>query len=227
MRTTPTREALSSEAVSSEAVSSEAVSSEAVSTGSLGVYPGSFNPPTVAHLAIAEAAAGQAGLARVELVISRVALGKEHGGGPTPKERLEVLRAVAATRPWLGVRTTADQLLADIAGDAHAVILGADKWAQIADPIWYGGSTAARDDALERLPLILVAPRPPFPLPPDRAGRVQTLDVDPGHRSVSSSAVRAGQRAWMLDEAQASGLWPIDAGARAVDGIRDPPAPGG
>ncbi|MGI8752747.1 MAG: hypothetical protein ACR2MN_10630 [Acidimicrobiales bacterium] len=180
----------------------------------VGVYPGTFNPPTVAHLAIAEAAAEQAGLGRVELIISLVSLGKEHLDRPTPSERLEVLRAVAATRPWLGVRTTADQLLADIAGGADAVILGADKWAQIVDPRWYEGSTAARDDALERLPLILVAPRPPFPLPPNRPGRVQTLRVDPGHRSVSSSAARAGRRAWMLGEAHASGLWPSGNGGR-------------
>lgn len=177
----------------------------------MGVYPGTFNPPTVAHLAIAEAAAGQAGLDRVELILSVVALGKEQLDRPTPSERFDVLRTIAASRPWLGVRTTSHQLLADIAEGAGAVILGADKWAQIADPVWYGGSTADRDGALERLPLILVAPRAPFPLPPDRPGRVQTLHVDPDHGAVSSSAVRAGQRAWMLDEAHASGLWPTGA----------------
>lgn len=178
------------------------------SASPVGAYPGTFNPPTVAHLAIARAAAEQAGLARVELIISVVALGKEHVDRPTPDERIEVLRAVAATRPWLGVRTTRHQLLADIAAGADAVILGADKWAQIADTVWYGGSATARDAALERLPLILVAPRPPFPLPSNQPGRVQTLHIDPGHRSVSSSAVRDGQRGWMLDEAAASGLWP-------------------
>ena len=175
------------------------------------MYPGSFNPPTVAHLAIARAAAEQAGLQRVDLIISRVALGKEDLERPSPTERLEVLRAVAATRPWLGARTTTHQLLADIAAGADAVILGADKWAQIVDPVWYEGSRAARDAALERLPLILVAPRPPFSLPSDQPGQVQTLRVDPGHRPVSSSAVRAGRRTWMLGEAAASGLWPIGA----------------
>jgi nicotinic acid mononucleotide adenylyltransferase len=179
--------------------------------GVIGVYPGTFNPPTVAHLAIAEAAAEQAGLDRVELVISRVALGKEDLEQPSPQERLAVLLAVAATRPWLGARTTTDQLLADIAAGADAVVVGADKWAQIVDPVWYGGSTTSRDAALERLPLILVAPRPPFPLPQDQPGRVQSLYLDPGHRPVSSSAVRAGQRTWMLDEAHASGLWPAGA----------------
>jgi hypothetical protein len=176
----------------------------------VGVYPGTFNPPTVAHLAIAEAALTQAGLSRIDLVISQVALGKEHVDRPTPDERFEVLRTIASTRSWLGARTTPDQLISDIAAGADAVILGSDKWAQIVDPAWYEGSTAARDEALERLPLVLVAPRPPFPIPSNKPGRVQILDVDPDHQRVSSSAVRAGQRAWMLPEARASALWPAE-----------------
>jgi hypothetical protein len=187
----------------------------------VGVYPGTFNPPTVAHLAIAEAALTQARLSRVDLVISQVALGKEHVDRPTPDERLEVLRTIASTRPWLGARTTPDQLISDIAGDADAVILGSDKWAQMVDPAWYEGSIPARDEALERLPLVLVAARPPFPLPSNQPGRVQTLDVGPDHHQVSSSAVRAGQRAWMLPEARASGLWPADrTGGHRTDGHR-------
>ncbi|MDQ6784490.1 MAG: hypothetical protein M3063_13830 [Actinomycetota bacterium] len=171
------------------------------------MYPGSFNPPTVAHLAIAEAAAQQAGLSRVYLVISQVPLGKEGLSRPTPHERIEVLRAVSSSRSWLEARGSDHQLLVDIAEGADAVILGGDKWAQLIDPAWYEGSTAARDDALDRLPLMLVAPRPSSPLPPGEPGRVQVLDVDPRHRPVSSSAVRAGRGAWMLPEARASGLW--------------------
>ncbi len=50
----------------------------------IGVYPGSFDPPTVAHLAIAEAARDQAGLDRVVLAVSRAALGKEQRRQPSP-----------------------------------------------------------------------------------------------------------------------------------------------
>ncbi|WP_419919708.1 hypothetical protein [Candidatus Poriferisocius sp.] len=46
-------------------------------TKRIGVYPGSFNPPTIGHLAIARAAPAQQGLDRVDLAVSRVALGKE------------------------------------------------------------------------------------------------------------------------------------------------------
>lgn len=174
------------------------------------VYPGTFNPPTVAHLAVAEAAILQASLDRVELVISVVSLGKEALVRPGVHERLGVLEAVAATRPWLGARGTHHRLIVDIAEGFDAVVVGADKWAQINDPAWYGGDPDERDRAVARLPRVLVAPRPPFPVPGRRPGRVEPLVVAAEHHTVSSSAVRAGERRWMLPEAVRSGLWTAD-----------------
>jgi hypothetical protein len=171
----------------------------------VGCYPGSFNPPTVAHLAVADAGRRQAGLDRVDLVLSRDALGKPAGIGPSVDGRRAVLEAVAATRPWLGVAVTDARLIADVAAGYDAVLLGADKWAQVLDPAWYGGSTAARDDAVAALPRVLVAPRAG-----DHPVGVELLDL-PGHLGeVSASAVRDGHRAaaaWILPEAEASGLW--------------------
>jgi hypothetical protein len=171
------------------------------------VYPGTFNPPTVAHLAVAEAALACGAVERVELVISTVALGKEGLVRPGVAERLEVLGAVAASRPWLTVRGTGHRLIADIAEGFDAVVLGADKWAQVLDPAWYGDDHAARDRALARLPLVLVAPRPPHPLPERDPGRVEPLVIAADHHPVSSTAVRDGEHRWMLPEAARSGLW--------------------
>lgn len=180
----------------------------------VGVYPGSFSPPTVAHLAVAEAAVRRAGLERVDLVISTVALGKEAAEGPTPEERLRVLLEVAVRRPWIGARLTEARLVADVATGYDAVIMGADKWAQVRDPVWYGGSTAARDAALARLPRVLVAPRHGHPLDPRHVAPAEVLDVDVVHHRVSSSAARAGRRDWMLPEALAwarrSGAWGVE-----------------
>jgi hypothetical protein len=162
-------------------------------------YPGSFNPPTVAHLAIAEAARATGGIDRVELLLSTSALGKEHVEVPALADRVAVLEAVARRRPWLGVRVTPARLIADIAAGYDAVIVGADKWAQMIDPLWYGGDTSARDAALERLPRVLVVPRGPFPRP-QWQGAAELL-VGPEHHLVSSSAVRDGRREWMLAEA--------------------------
>ncbi|HEY2302841.1 MAG TPA: hypothetical protein VGH66_13165 [Acidimicrobiales bacterium] len=171
----------------------------------IGVYPGSFDPPTVAHLAIAEAARDQAGLDRVVLAVSRQALGKGQGAGPRLADRLAVLTAIADRLGWLGVVLTDRQLIADVSAGYDAVIVGADKWAQILDPVWYE-SLEARDAAVARLPRVLVAPRPPF-----SPTGIKLLEVAPEHHEISSSAVRAGRREWMAPEAAAfdddTGAW--------------------
>lgn len=171
-----------------------------------GAYPGSFDPPTVAHLAVAEAAVAQAGLDRLDLVVSEVALGKPRPAGRSVAERMRVLEALAASRPWLGARRTPAQLLVEVADGYDVLVLGADKWAQVVDPAWYG-SGAARDAALARLPPVLVAPRPPAPMPPARPPSLTHLLLDARFSEVSSTAVRAGRPGWMVEEAAASGLW--------------------
>jgi hypothetical protein len=179
------------------------------------VYPGSFNPPTVAHLAIAQAAIEQCELDRIDLVLSRDTLGKDDTGLVPIEHRLAVLEAIAATRPWIGARITEARLIADIAAGYDVIVLGADKWAQVIDPAWYGGSVAARDALVARLPAVACAPRPPDPVPP---GAIE-LDIHPSHQGVSASAVREGRLEWMAPEALAhderTGVW---SGARPADG---------
>jgi hypothetical protein len=162
-------------------------------------YPGTFNPPTVAHLAIAEAAWRRCGVERVDLVVSRVPIGKEDVR-PGVDDRVQVLRQVARARPWLGVEVTDRRHVVAIAQGYDIVVMGADKWEQVNDPSFYG-SEAARDAAVASLPRVAVAPRRDHPVP-DGAIR---LDVD--LHEVSSSAARAGRHDLMLPEAAAAGLW--------------------
>jgi nicotinic acid mononucleotide adenylyltransferase len=173
----------------------------------IGVYPGSFSPPTIAHLAVARAACEQGGLDYVELVVSTSALGKPVSS-PCAEHRVGLLAELRTTFPWLRARTSELQLVADLARDYDAVVLGADKWAQLQEPHWYP-TAAARDEALAALPPVLVAPRPPYSLPSDR--RVTSLEIDSVLGDVSSSAVRAGRQAWMLPEAamfdRRTGAW--------------------
>jgi hypothetical protein len=180
-------------------------------------YPGSFDPPTVAHLAVAEAAVGALGVDRVDLVISIDPLGKDAARQVRVDDRLAVLAALAEARAWLGVATTEHRLIADIAAGYDAVVMGADKWAQVLDPAWYGGSASARDLAVAGLPAVGVAPRATDPqvgaapalVPPTL--RVVELDVHPSHRSVSATSVRSGRHEWMAPEAAAfaerTGAW--------------------
>lgn len=171
-----------------------------------GVYPGSFNPPTVAHLEIADAARHQHHLDVVVLCVSRVALAKEHVTRPRLQDRLAVLRADAAAHEWLEVAVTDHQLLADIARGYDVIIMGADKWAQIHELDFYGGDVARRDRAIAALPEPAIAPRPPFEVPV-----AHLLVVPDGVWEVSSTRVRAGARAWMTPAARAfddaTGAW--------------------
>ena len=162
-------------------------------------YPGTFNPPTVAHLAIAEAALRQCGVDRVELVVSRTPIGKEDVR-PSLEDRLRVLRHVIHGRTWLSLSVTEERHMADIARGYDVVVMGADKWAQVNDAAFYE-SAAARDAAVASLPRVAVAPRGDDPVPGDAV----VLEVD--MHEVSSTAVRDGRRDLMLPEAAASGLW--------------------
>jgi Cytidylyltransferase-like len=157
-----------------------------------GAFPGTFDPPTVAHLAIAEAARSQCELDRVDLILNRAPLGKQD---VRPLAiRVAMLEAVAATRPWLSVVVTHDRHLADIADGYDVLILGADKWAQVLDPAFYE-TAADRDHAVGRLPRLAIAPRDGLSMPDDSV----VLDVDLSH--VSSTAARAGRDELILPEA--------------------------
>ncbi|MCU1376056.1 MAG: hypothetical protein JWO68_3342 [Actinomycetia bacterium] len=150
-------------------------------------YPGTFDPPTIAHLAVAEAAWRACGVDRVELVLSREPIGKE---GATPlDQRVAAAEAAAATRPWLTVAVTDARLITDVAAGYDVVVMGADKWAQVLDPS-YHPSEEAWQASLARLPRVAVARRGEQPI----EGDVLVLDVDLGE--VSSTAVRLGQVDW-------------------------------
>jgi hypothetical protein len=170
----------------------------------VGAFPGSFDPPTRAHLAIAEAAWRQGGLERLDLVVSRRPLEKA-GRLPLLEHRLEVLERLAASRPWLGVAVSEAQLVADLVEGYDLVVMGADKWAQVNDPAWYPKGAPERDAALARLPRALVVPRPPH-----RPGRAQVLELA-GLEGVSSTRARQGRRELMAPEAAAfdaaTGAW--------------------
>jgi nicotinate-nucleotide adenylyltransferase len=170
------------------------------STVRRGVFPGSFDPLTVAHVALADAAVDTLGLDRLDLSVSRDALGKPHLDDSLD-ERVADLRTAVADRPGWGVVVTTSRLLADVADGFDALVLGADKLAQVLDPAWYDGA-ADRDAAVRRLPTVAVAPRAGQPLEPllDQARAldldVVALDVAPHLHEVSATAVRAGRHDW-------------------------------
>ena len=159
------------------------------------MFPGSFDPLTTAHLAIVDAAVEQCGLVRLDLVLSRAALAKDPGGHSPIEARVAAIERLVAERPAVRADVTDRQLIADLAAGYDLCVIGADKWHQLHDLAFYDGSTGARDAALERLPVLAVAPRLGVTSP--RPGpTVILLEVDPAFLEVSSTAVRAGRHEW-------------------------------
>ncbi len=172
-----------------------------------GVYPGSFNPLTTAHLAIAEAACEAHQLDRVHLTVSTSALAKEHVMHPRFEHRIEVLHDAVIDIEWLEIQTTEMQLLVDIGSGYDVLIVGADKWWQIQDPVWYDNDPAARDEALAKLPTVAVAPRGDLATPEHL-----TLDVDLELiANISSTEARSGNLDLMVPAArrfaEQTGAW--------------------
>ncbi len=174
----------------------------------IGVFPGSFNPPTVAHLAMARTAVEQLGLDRLDLTVSRAALGKEHVDHPRFDDRIAVLRESVIGQAGLAVAVTNRRLVAEIADDYDVVVLGADKWHQILEPDWYEGGKIGRDAALASLPTVVVFHRLGEPDPNE--GRPVGVDVDliliehddDAHHEVSSTRAREGDLHLMTEAAR-------------------------
>ena len=157
------------------------------------MFPGTFDPLTVAHLAVADAVREELSVATVELVISRIPLAKEHVTTPV-EDRVAAILPHRSDRPWLRASATDAQLLADIAAGYDVLVIGADKWHQLHDLRFYDGSVSVREEALARIPLVAVAPRAGADLP--EGADVHVLSVPAEHHGVSSTGVRQGIDEW-------------------------------
>ncbi len=170
------------------------MSRRATRTGRRAVYPGSFDPPTIAHLAIAIATLEQCRCDSLTFVLSRAALGKEDRSD-TVEARALLLRTLVDDRRF-DVEITSTRFIAEIAQGYDVVVVGADKWAQVLDPSWYADETT-RDAAVASLPHVALVPRPPHTPLVVAQDAMTVLDLaDPTLSEVSSTAVRSGRADW-------------------------------
>ena len=174
---------------------------------SVALLAGSFDPPTIAHLALARAALGHA--ERAALVYSVRTLEKEGSGLSEPllrePARLAAMRAMASLDERITVGVASHGLLLDQAVAARFLwpnarlfaAVGSDKVIQLLDPRWYED----RDQALDRLfeeATVLYGVRAGDGERLDAAlsaafrwrDRLLRLDVDPEVAAVSSRLVR-------------------------------------
>ena len=151
--------------------------------GTVALLSGSFDPPTVGHLALAEAVRAEADL--VLLVYSARTLPKEPGTPPpllAEEARVEAMRALAGGRPWLRAALCSHGLLADQAraaadrfpGARLLLAMGSDKALQLLDPRWYED----RDRTLEEL-FALAEVR--YGVRAGDEGRVEAALAEPGN----------------------------------------------
>ncbi|MES1258644.1 MAG: hypothetical protein ABUS51_09440 [Acidobacteriota bacterium] len=158
------------------------------------LFPGAWNPPTVAHLAIARAARAWAD--EIVLVLPR-SLPHKAFDGAAFAHRLALLHQLAVTEPDLSVATTDGGLYFEMAAEAercfgpHAeigLVCGRDAAERIA--AWDYGRPGVFGEMLARHPLLVAARAGDYVAASPHAARIVTLPMNPSFSDVSSTEVR-------------------------------------
>jgi nicotinate (nicotinamide) nucleotide adenylyltransferase len=160
----------------------------------LAVFPGTFNPPTLAHLALARAALAAAG--EVLFVLPRVFPHKPYEGASFD-QRVRMLEAALAEEPRFSIAATARGLFIEIAEEVRAAygartrltfLCGRDAAERIVN--WDYGRPGAIEEMLEVFDL-LVASRQGEYAPPDHLRvRIAALELETACDEVSATEVR-------------------------------------
>jgi nicotinate (nicotinamide) nucleotide adenylyltransferase len=160
---------------------------------SVAVFAGAFNPPTAAHLALAQAALGV--VDEVLLAIPRTFPHKAYHGASL-EQRLTMLERIARSQPGLSAAVAEGGLFAEIAREARShyaeshihLLCGRDAAERILT--WDYGDPGFVDAMLAEFEL-LVAPREgEFTADPRFQSRVRTLSLEGGFDDCSSTRVR-------------------------------------
>ena len=160
----------------------------------LGVLPAGFNPPTRAHLALAEAALGI--VDEVLFVLPREFPHKSYESASFA-QRMEMLLAATGGEPRYSVASSDGGLFVEIAGECReaygektelAFLCGRDAAERIV--YWDYGRPDAFQGMLKGFAM-LVAPRSGDFQPPDEMrGRIRPLAVDGEFSAISATEVR-------------------------------------
>lgn len=160
----------------------------------LGILPGSFNPVTIAHLALAKSAL--AAVSEVVFVLPRSFPHKLYVGASFP-QRVEMLRAALRNEPECSIAASDSGLFVDIAAECRAAygrntrltfICGRDAAERIAQ--WDYGVPGAFDAMLQQFDLLVAGRAGEFQIPPEWNRFIERLDLPTAFDFVSSSEVR-------------------------------------
>jgi len=159
----------------------------------IGLLPGSFHPPTRAHLALADAALDR--VDGVVLVLPRRFPHKDYDAVDLDR-RAELLVAAAESHPRFSVAISDGGLFIDMArelraalGEAEvAFICGRDAAERIV--AWPYPPPDSIDAQLREYSLLVAARRGEYAPPPELAARVETLCIDGEFDEHSATEVR-------------------------------------
>jgi nicotinate-nucleotide adenylyltransferase len=160
----------------------------------LGILPGTFNPVTVAHLALARAALSD--VDEVVFVLPRLLPHKDYSGA-TFEQRMELLSAATAEEPRWSLAASQGGLFREIAGECRAAygdgvalvfLCGRDAAERIAS--WDYGSPGAFRQMLHDFELLVASRNGQYVPPRDAGGAVRLLEMGPDFDPVSATEVR-------------------------------------
>jgi nicotinate-nucleotide adenylyltransferase len=160
----------------------------------LGILPGSFNPPTLAHLALAEAALAQ--VDEVLLVLPRVFPHKNYDGASFA-QRADMLRAALEHRPRLAAAASVGGLFIEIAQECRAAygphvqlafVCGRDAAERMVG--WDYGNPNAINRMLGTFQLLVACREGAYEPPPHLRQHIRTLALPTDLSAVSASDVR-------------------------------------
>lgn len=162
----------------------------------IGVLPSAFNPPTVAHLALASAAERNAHLDQVVFALPRELPHKSFDGASL-EQRCEMLCAALADQPGRALALTEGGLFVEMAREVKLLappeaniflICGKDAAERIAD--WDYGQGPTFEEQLQEFTL-LVGDRDGRYRPDPRWGEsVRTVPLAGGYDPISSASLR-------------------------------------
>jgi nicotinate-nucleotide adenylyltransferase len=158
------------------------------------LFPGTWNPPTVAHVDIAKTARRRAD--EVIWVMPRV-LPHKSFEGPGFDARCRMLETLVRETPGFSAAISCGGLYAEIADEARryfgagteiALALGRDAAERIAG--WDYGRPGVFEEFLERYTLLVAARGGDYQPEPHHAGSIAALPMESSWDDVSSSEVR-------------------------------------
>jgi nicotinate (nicotinamide) nucleotide adenylyltransferase len=160
----------------------------------LGILPGSFNPPTLAHLALAEAALAE--VDEVVLVLPRVFPHKNYRGASFA-QRADMLCTLLEHRPRMAAATTEGGLFIEIAEECRvaygskvrlSLICGRDAAERMIG--WGYGKPNAINEMLDTFQLLVARREGAYEPPAHLRPHIRALRLPAGLDAISASDVR-------------------------------------